>query len=81
MMSTYEKIETIVLARMANPESRGGTCGTLIEKSPCRYHVYADGSLFFVNTCELGWEVTKAGSNMVGMDAELIEAARKAINH
>jgi hypothetical protein len=75
---THEKIETIVDCFLTD-RTRVGTMGSLIERAPGRYRVYADGKCFTVKSTKHGWEVKF--NRIAAIDGSLIEAARLCINN
>lgn len=76
---TFEKIETIVLCRLQNAKSQGGSYGTIIEFKPRQYKVYVDGRCFYVASSQHGWKVREQGSCMEAIDQDLLEAARNSV--
>ncbi len=78
---TYEKIETIVLCRMQNSKSFGGTYGTIIEYKPRHFKVLTDGRVFFVRSTQYGWGIREMGSHLESIDPNILEAARSVIVH
>jgi hypothetical protein len=75
--STAEKIETVVGCYLQDRVAFG-SLGALVEFEPNRYRVTADGKTFIVRSTAHGWEVRFKG--FAGLDVELIEAARLALD-
>lgn len=82
-LNTAEKIETVVLAFLANG-TRAGTLGTLTPfdaipelSAPAGYRVQCDGLTFIVRTDAIGWRVSFGP--VVGCDPDLYFAAKLAI--
>jgi len=71
-MHTAEKIETVVLAR------KSGTLGSFVALEDGAMRVVADGLTVIVRGHRIGWSVSFKGFQ--GVDAELIEAARNALD-
>lgn len=78
MMTTPEKIETIVLCYLGANRTTRGTCGDLVEFEPGRYRVTADGLTFIVYRETIGWCVHFKGAQ--GVDRELYSAAANALD-
>lgn len=78
MMTTAEKIETIVLCYLGANRTTQGTCGSLVEFEPGRYRVTADGKTFIVYRVAIGWCVNWKGFQ--GVDRELYVAAANAFD-